>query len=164
MALISLSRIVSHWADRRPEAIAVAHDNHTITWTELENRTNKLARAYQSLSVGPDDFVTIALPNSIEFFESSIATWKLGATPQPVSAKLPKMERDAIVEIGRPMLVVGVADGEHGHVALLVVGQRGRMRPRTLRDGAKRPSALAGEQRGQDKDAADETEHGILLL
>lgn len=122
MALISLSRIVSHWADRRPEAIAVAHDNHTITWTELENRTNKLARAYQSLSVGPDDFVTIALPNSIEFFESSIATWKLGATPQPVSAKLPKMERDAIVEIGRPMLVVGVADGEHGHVTTLPIG------------------------------------------
>ena len=30
------------------------------------------------------DFVTIALPNGIGFFEATIATWKLGATRRPM--------------------------------------------------------------------------------
>ena len=38
-----------------------------------------------------NDYVTIALPNGIEFFIASFAVWKAGATPQPVSAKLPKL-------------------------------------------------------------------------
>jgi bile acid-coenzyme A ligase len=72
--------------------------------------------------VKQDDFVTIALPNGIEFFESTFATWKLGATPQPVSAKLPKFERDQIVEVGEPSLVTGVTDDEHEHIASVPVG------------------------------------------
>jgi bile acid-coenzyme A ligase len=122
MTHISMSRIVGLWADRKPGAIAVSHETDTVTWAELEARTNQLARAYQALGVVNDDFVTIALPNSIEFIEASIAIWKLGATPQPVSAKLPKIERDAIVEVGQPTLVVGVPDGEHGDVTTLPVG------------------------------------------
>ncbi|WP_290491193.1 AMP-binding protein, partial [Hyphomonas sp. UBA4508] len=72
---------------------AIDHEGRAITWGEFEERTNRLARAYSELGVQPDDFVTIALPNGIEFFEACFAVWKLGATPQPISAKLPKSER-----------------------------------------------------------------------
>ena len=102
MAAISLSRIVAYWAERQPERVAIHHEGDQITWAELEARTNRLAREYQALGVVDDDFVTIALPNGIEFFEACFATWKLGATPQPVSAKLPQFERDQIVEVGQP--------------------------------------------------------------
>ncbi len=113
MEPISLSRILAHWADQSPDAVAISHEANRVTWAQLEAGSNRLARAYQALGVGQDDFVTIALPNSIEFFEATFATWKLGATPQPVSAKLPKLELEAIVEIGEPKLVVGVPDGSH---------------------------------------------------
>ena len=113
MPAISLSRILSYWAARKPDAIAIAHGDETLTWSELDQRTNRLARAYMQLGVGQDDFVTIALPNSLEFFEASYATWKAGATPQPVSAKLPKLERDQIIDIGAPSLVVGVSQSDH---------------------------------------------------
>ncbi len=112
MPTISLSRILAHWAKIKPDAIAVAHEDETVTWRELEQRTNKLARAYEALGVQHDDFVTIALPNSIEFFEATFAIWKVGATPQPVSAKLPKFERDQIIEISASKLVVGVNENE----------------------------------------------------
>ncbi|MEM8765912.1 MAG: AMP-binding protein [Pseudomonadota bacterium] len=112
MEPISLSRILAFWAELTPDAPAVTHDGTTVSFQELEARTNRLARAYAELGVGENDFVTIALPNSIEFFEATFATWKLGATPQPVSAKLPAFERDQIVELGEPSLVVGVAAGE----------------------------------------------------
>ena len=113
MTAISLSRIVAHWAQQQPDRVALDHLGDRRTWAELEARTNRLARAYQALGVKADDFVTIALPNGCEFVEACLATWKLGATPQPISAKLPKFERDQIIELGKPTLVVGVADKEY---------------------------------------------------
>ncbi|MEZ5987067.1 MAG: AMP-binding protein [Hyphomonas sp.] len=114
MAIITLSRIVAFWAGQQPDRAAIDHEGVQISWAELDRRTNRLARAYEQLGVKQDDFVTIALPNGIEFFEACIATWKAGATPQPISSRLPKHERDGIVELGKPSLVVGVPAGEYG--------------------------------------------------
>ncbi len=122
MAIISLSRIIAHWTAVQPQRTALCHEGRNVTWAELEAHTNRLARAYQALGVKPDDFVTIALPNGIEFFEACLATWKAGATPQPVSSRLPKFERDQIVEVGTPSLVVGVETGEYAPVACLPIG------------------------------------------
>ena len=80
----------------------------TCTRAELEARTNRLARAYRELGVTKDSLVTIGLPNGIEFYEAVLAVWKLGATPQPVSSRLPPGERQAIIDLARPALVVGV--------------------------------------------------------
>jgi bile acid-coenzyme A ligase len=122
MTAVSLSRILAYWVDQQPDRVAVSHEGREITFAELEASTNRLARAYTKLGVVPDDFVTIALPNSIAFFEACFATWKLGATPQPVSAKLPKFELDQIVEVGNPKLVVGAAADAHVGVTSLPVG------------------------------------------
>ena len=111
---ISLSRILSYWADQYPGDPAITHEGRTVSWRELELCTNRLARAYAELGVRENDFVTIALPNGIEFFESAFAAWKLGATPQPVSARLPAFERNQIVDLGRPRLVVGAEEKEAG--------------------------------------------------
>jgi bile acid-coenzyme A ligase len=122
MSLISLSRIVAHWTAIQPSRAALVHEDNSVSWAQLEARTNRLARAYQALGVKQDDFVTVALPNGIEFFEACLATWKAGATPQPVSARMPKFERDQIVEVGEPSLVVGVEPGEYAPTACLPAG------------------------------------------
>jgi len=114
MAPISISRTISQLADQDPDRPAISHEGDTISRRQLDLHTNRLARAYQNLGVKPDDNVTIALPNSIEFYESCIAIWKLGATPQPVSAGLPQMEREAIIELVDSSLVVGVEPGSLG--------------------------------------------------
>jgi bile acid-coenzyme A ligase len=106
MALLSISRIISLQAERDPHRPSITFEGRTLTRLELDRRTNRLARAYQALGVRQDDFVTIALPNGVEFYVAAIAAWKLGATPQPVSSRLPKAEFDAIVELARPRLVV----------------------------------------------------------
>jgi bile acid-coenzyme A ligase len=105
---MSISRAVSHHAAQRPHDPALTCGDVTLSWSELDRRTNRLARAYAELGVSADDLVTIALPNSTEFFEAALATWKLGATPQPVSAKLPGRELEEIVELANSKLVVGV--------------------------------------------------------
>jgi bile acid-coenzyme A ligase len=105
---VSLSRL----ATAAPDRPAITHEDRTVTRGELERRTNRLARAYARLGVRPNNFVTIALPNGIAFFEATIAAWKLGATPQPISARLPASERRAILELAAPALVVGVDPSE----------------------------------------------------
>jgi bile acid-coenzyme A ligase len=94
---------------RRP---AVTCGEVTRTRAELEARTNRLARAYQRLGVRKDSFVTIGLPNGIEFYEAVLAVWKAGATPQPISSRLPAVERAAIIALADPSLVVGVDPAE----------------------------------------------------
>jgi bile acid-coenzyme A ligase len=114
MPILSYGRAFGWLAERAPERVAVRHEDAAIAYAELERRANRLARAYAQLGVAAGDLVTIALPNSIEHFAATLATWKLGATPQPISARLPEIERRAIVELADPALVVGVADGEYG--------------------------------------------------
>jgi bile acid-coenzyme A ligase len=111
VGLLSISRIITLLAERDPDRPAITFEDRTVTRAELDRRTNRLARAYQQFGVGQDDFVTIALPNGVEFFEATIATWKLGATPQPVSSRLPKLELEAIIELAAPRLVVGAPPG-----------------------------------------------------
>jgi bile acid-coenzyme A ligase len=99
-------------ATKDPDAPAITCLDRTITRGELERRSNRLARAYIAAGVTTDSFVTIGLPNSIEFYESLFAVWKCGATPQPVSHRLPAHEREAIIELADPSLVVGVDPAE----------------------------------------------------
>ena len=63
MRMVPLSRIVSFWSEIQGDEIAISHEGETITWRQLEIETNRLARAYEDIGVGQDDFVTIALPN-----------------------------------------------------------------------------------------------------
>jgi bile acid-coenzyme A ligase len=97
---------------RDPDAVALVCEDETMSRAELDRASNRMARAYAALGVGAGDFVTIGLPNGIEWFVASMATWKLGAVPSPVSPRLPPAERQAIVERAEPRLVVGVDPGE----------------------------------------------------
>ena len=52
------------------------------------------------------DFVSIALPNGPAFLELAFAAWALGATPAPLAHTLPMVERQAILDLLSPRLVV----------------------------------------------------------
>jgi bile acid-coenzyme A ligase len=54
--------------------------------------------------------VTIALPNGIEFIEATVAVWKAGAIPQPVSHHMPSGEREHIIDLAQPSLLIGIDD------------------------------------------------------
>src|SRR5215470_18314394 len=122
MALMPIGRIIGWLAEQNPDCPAITFEGRTITRLELEKRTNRLARAYQQFGVVQDDLVTIALPNGLEFYEAALAVWKLGATPQPVSARLPQLECEAIVALAHPALVVGAEPGSLGARPILAAG------------------------------------------
>jgi len=103
-----LGAIVAKLAEADPDRPAITCGQETISRLAFETRTNRLARAYLDLGVRRDSFVTIGLPNGIEFYAATVAAWKAGATPQPISSRLPVAERRTIIELANPSLVVGV--------------------------------------------------------
>ena len=122
MVMLSYSRAISDNARRQPDHIAITCADQSITWAELDRRTNRLARAYAAMGVTKDSFVTVGLPNSIGFFEAAVAAWKLGATPQPISYRLPDRERQAIVELADSSLVVGADPAAHPTRTVIPIG------------------------------------------
>ena len=102
MAAMSYGRAMGWFAERDPDAVAVVFGEESVSRSALERWSNRLARAYGDRGVRSGDFVTLALPNCIEFYAASLAIWKLAATPQPVSFRLPERERSAIVELVDP--------------------------------------------------------------
>lgn len=102
-----LGEVVARLARQRPDAPAVTAEDGTLTWADLDRVSNRLARAYRDRGVAADDVVTVALPNGAEFVAAVTAVWKAGATPQPLSPRLPAAERDALLSLARPGLVVG---------------------------------------------------------
>ena len=97
-------------AEQSPDEPAVTCEGRTLTRRELDTSTNRLARAYAELGVRQGDYVTIVLPNSIEWVQAVLAVWKLGAIPQPLSARLPDAELEGLLELKPRALLVGRND------------------------------------------------------
>src|SRR5690242_2940945 len=92
-AFPTLGERLSALAAAAPDAPAITCGDESVTRGELDRRSNRLARAYLAQGVTKDSLVTIGLPNGVEFLAAAIAVWKCGATPQPISARLPVRER-----------------------------------------------------------------------
>ncbi|SEH51864.1 bile acid-coenzyme A ligase [Mycolicibacterium rutilum] len=105
-----ISTQISRLAAAAPDAPAATCEGVTITRGELDASTNRLARAYAELGVRQGDYVTVVLPNSIEWVQAVVATWKLGAVPQPLSPRLPDAELAALLDLRPRALVVGRDD------------------------------------------------------
>ena len=105
--MISIGAKLALLARTQPDALALSVGERQLTYEQLHRRTNQLARKLAGTGVKLGDFVTLGLPNSVEFVEACFAIWKLGATPQPVSFRLPKGELSPIVELAQSAIVIG---------------------------------------------------------
>lgn len=106
--LIPMGDVPRWHAERQAKGtIAVRHGDATLSWEELERDANRRAHAFRTRGVKPGDFVAIGLPNGNDFYATTFAVWKCGATPTSLSPKLPRGEVAAILEILKPALVVG---------------------------------------------------------
>jgi bile acid-coenzyme A ligase len=108
MGMISFGRRLADLAAADPDRPAVTCGDRSLTRAQLDSAANRLARDLTASGVGLGDMVTIALPNSTDWYVAVAACWKAGAIPQPVSASLPERELSAILELADPRVVIGV--------------------------------------------------------
>ena len=105
---ISLGARLTQLAAAKVDTVAVIDKDRSLTWRALDLRTNRIARGMAAAGVKFADLVTVGLPNSVDFVEACFAIWKLGATPQPISHRLPAGEAQAVMDLAQtPILVAG---------------------------------------------------------
>jgi len=122
MTEISFSRNLAAMAAAFSDRPLVTHNDRTWTMSEFHRWTNRLARVFLSQGVRRNSMVTIALPNGAPFLAACWAAWKCGGIPQPVSHRLPKLERDAIIEVAESALVIGSDDASPNGCPVLPTG------------------------------------------
>jgi fatty-acyl-CoA synthase len=66
-------------AIRYPDEVAIIDDSGSVTFAEVDRRTNALARALGSLGVGPDGTVAVRCRNHRGLIETTVACSKIGA-------------------------------------------------------------------------------------
>jgi acyl-CoA synthetase (AMP-forming)/AMP-acid ligase II len=77
----NLADLVEHTVDAVPARTALICGDRSITYAELEERSNRLAHHLAANGVGERQHVAIYSYNSIEFVETMLAAYKLRAVP-----------------------------------------------------------------------------------
>ena len=117
---ISLGARLSQVAAEKPDAPAITDATRTVSWGELDRRTNRIARGLGKAGVKAGDVVSIALPNGAGYLEAAYGLWKAGATPQMLSWRLPRHEADAILELAESPILITDGSVESSHPSFSV--------------------------------------------
>jgi amino acid adenylation domain-containing protein len=93
-------------AARTPNHLAIAMRDDRLTYHELNARANQLARHLQSLGVGPEARVGIALNRSPEMIVAMLATLKAGGAYVPLDPAYPQERLAMMLDDSRPIAVI----------------------------------------------------------
>jgi bile acid-coenzyme A ligase len=99
----------------RPGDVAVHHvavdgRESAMTWAEVDRRSDQLAGALAERGLATGDRLGLGLRNSIEFVLSTLAAWKLGASPVPIRWDLPEWEFSRLREVVDAKVFLGADD------------------------------------------------------
>src|SRR5687768_12683457 len=114
--LVSYGRRIHMLAREHPEKTAIIFspiegpESH-VSWRELDQRSTQTARLLQEYGVDEESTVVIGLRNCPEHYFVSFGAWKLGALVLPLRWQLPVRERDALLELANPKVIVAEWEG-----------------------------------------------------
>lgn len=77
-------------ADRNPDAIAVAFEDRSLTYEELNRRANQLAHYLMETGVGPETLVGMCFDRSPEMIVALLAVLKAGGAYVPLDPRYPR--------------------------------------------------------------------------
>ena len=102
----SLPRLFEEQVARTPERIALTFENQHITYAQLNERANQLARVLRSKGVVADSIVAICTERSPEMVIAIFATLKAGAAYVPLDPAYPQERLAFMLEDSRsPVLL-----------------------------------------------------------
>jgi len=97
-ATVCLHELFEQQAARTPHAVAVVHQGEQISYRELNERADALARGLRSFGVGPETRVGLLLERSIETVVAVMATLKAGGAYVPLDPKYPATRLQFMLE------------------------------------------------------------------
>ena len=101
---VSIAQVLESQAENRPDALAVVFDDQQLTYSELNRRSNQLARHLRSLGVKPEVLVGLCIERSVEMIIALFGILKAGGAYVPLDptypeARLAFMMADASVSV-----------------------------------------------------------------
>lgn len=111
-AMVTIGEALSHYAQLRPDEavlICAKQDGSAdeVSRAQLEQWSNRLAEALINAGIGRGDLVPIDLPTSTTFLAATIGIFKAGGSPMPMSYRLPEHERNGLLALAEPKIVLG---------------------------------------------------------
>ncbi|MGB8255052.1 MAG: amino acid adenylation domain-containing protein, partial [Pseudonocardiaceae bacterium] len=91
---------------RAPDAVAVVFDSKELSYGQLNERANRLARLLIEQGAGPERFVALAVPRGPDMVVALAAVWKAGAGYLPIDPDYPADRIGFMFTDARPALVV----------------------------------------------------------
>jgi acyl-CoA synthetase (AMP-forming)/AMP-acid ligase II len=106
-----LPSIVRGAAARFPERAAfVSPDGKTLSYAGLDRRSDAVAMGLLARGVTAGDVVALVLPSTVDYVVTYIAASKIGAITAGVNPRYTSAERNAVLEVAQPALVVDADD------------------------------------------------------
>ncbi len=92
----SIHQLFEAQVKQNPNAVAVVHEQHTLTYSELNTRANQLAHYLQNLGIGAEVPVTICVERSHQLIIGLLGILKAGGAYVPLDPAYP-LERLAFM-------------------------------------------------------------------
>jgi amino acid adenylation domain-containing protein len=96
--LSTIAELFFEQAARTPDAIAVVAKDRRLSYREIDERSNRLARHLQTLGVKPDTLVGVAMGRSETLVVSLLAILKAGGAYVPLDPTHPKERLSLVIE------------------------------------------------------------------
>lgn len=93
-------------AKSRPNRTAIIDRHGELTWKELDQRANQLARGLDDHGVHPGDQVAMLLRNGREFVEVTLGCQKVGVVPAPMNTWAKRRELEGLLDREQPSMLV----------------------------------------------------------
>ncbi|MEW2620516.1 non-ribosomal peptide synthase/polyketide synthase [Streptomyces sp. NPDC048106] len=91
-------------ATRTPGALAVSAPDGELTYAELDERANRLARLLLAHGAGPGSYVGVLLPRGARLTVAFAAVLKAGAAYLPLDPQYPQERTEFVLDDARPTL------------------------------------------------------------
>lgn len=116
---MNLGELISRSAQHYPDRIALQDDRATISFKQLDERTNQLANALTNMGVVAGDKVAILAWNRSEIVEVEMALYKAGLVRVPINARL--SDEEVVQVCIDSQAEVLITDAAHKSAAKLVM-------------------------------------------
>src|SRR6185295_8498231 len=103
----TIAQLFEQQAVRRPEAPALAWDDGTLTYAELDGRANRLANHLRRLGIGLESRVGLLLERSPELIVAMLAVLKAGGAYVPLDSEHPQDRLALLIEDTGLAVVIG---------------------------------------------------------
>jgi amino acid adenylation domain-containing protein len=104
----SVHELFEAQVEHSPDATALEHDGHSLTYGELNTRANRLAHHLRGLGVGPEERVAVCAERGIEAVVALLGTLKAGGVYVPLDPGSPPQRLAYMLEDCSPVVVLAL--------------------------------------------------------